>query len=109
MSYDISVHGPGGSQGEEADPLGARADVVIAIEAAFPGVRWVDQNWGDFGNGKGSAEFNLNEEDPLSSFAVHLRGDFVELIEGVYELAKSKGWQVFDWQDDGADEDEFEI
>jgi len=33
----------------------------------------------------------------------------VELIEGVYELAKSKGWQVFDWQDDGADEDEFEI
>lgn len=99
MSYDVSVHTAGSIDDPDPEPLGPRAQVIEALERTFPGLRWVDPHWGDFADSEGSAEFNLGTEDPVKSFAVHLRGIFIPILQRLDEMADEHDWEVFDWQD----------
>jgi hypothetical protein len=83
MSWDIFVQDlPATARTLEDIPsdfapavLGGRADLIRRIEAVAPSVDFSDPAWGILETSNFSVEFNIGDEDPVQSFALHVRGD----------------------------------
>lgn len=57
------------------EPLGARSDIVSGIRDVFPTVDFSDPEWGRIDEEQFSIEINISADDPVRSFALHVRGD----------------------------------
>jgi hypothetical protein len=55
-------------------PMGRRADIVAGILRAAPATDFSDPTWGHIDGPGYSIEVNIGPEDPLQSFAFHVRG-----------------------------------
>ena len=58
----------------EPPPLGTGDEVRSRISAHLPGVDWSDPTWGLYAGDGFTFEFSVGPEEPLVSFAVHVRG-----------------------------------
>src|SRR5262245_49261749 len=56
-------------------PIGTRSSVLAAIQKVAPEVKFKGPEWGTIEAEGYSIEINLRMEDPVMSFAFHLRGD----------------------------------
>ena len=65
-------------------PLGPRARIVDAIRAVAPHVDFADPEWATIDGADYSIEVSLSLEDPVRSFAFHLRGG----DEGLFIVAE---------------------
>jgi hypothetical protein len=55
-------------------PLGRRADILAGILRAASGADFTDPTWGRIDGPGYSVEVNIGPEDPVQSFAFHIRG-----------------------------------
>lgn len=55
-------------------PLGSRAEVIGAIQAAAPTVDFHDPAWGRLDAERFSIEFAVGDDDPVVSLMLHVRG-----------------------------------
>jgi hypothetical protein len=77
-------------------PIGSRAAVVEAITAAAP-VDFRDPNWGRLDGNGYSIEVSLGPEDPVLSFAFHVRGpDLREVDLIVADILAGLGIRALD-------------
>jgi hypothetical protein len=76
-------------------PIGSRADVLAAIRAAVPDVDFTDPTWGVVERDGFSIEVNIRADDPVHSFALHVRGGGAAL-EVVRALAAALGRPALD-------------
>ena len=83
MSYDIFVQDiPAGAKSVSEipddfapQPIGPRSEIVAAIRRAAPEVDFTQPDWGRIDTDAYSIEINLSLDDPVLSFAFHVRGD----------------------------------
>lgn len=59
----------------QPQPIGRRAAVIETIRRVCPAVNFDDTDWGVLEGDGWSIEFNINDKDPCTSFALHVRGD----------------------------------
>ena len=103
MSWDVSIFklsNPYESitlipKDEQPISLGPRCDVQRAINAVFPGTDWSDPSWGQWGSELGSVEFNLGQDDPTTSFMLHVRAK-PEIVSAIVSLCAQNGWRPLD-------------
>ena len=102
MSWDIFVQDIPAAARTVADipdaftprPLGSRKDVIRRILGVVP-ANFDDPSWGTFSGDDFSVEFNLGNEEELSSFTLHVRGG--DAAAGlVADLLTRCGWRAFD-------------
>ena len=107
MSWDVFVQDlPAGieSVGDIPDDfvprdLGPRAAIVQAIQRAVPSIDFTDPTWGRI-EGQGYAiEINIREDDPVRSFAFHVRGGD-DAAEVVAEVLAALNLRAIDPQSD---------
>lgn len=55
--------------------LGTRREIVAGIRDVFPKVDFSDPEWGRVERRGFSIEVNMGADDPVMSFALHIRGD----------------------------------
>lgn len=77
-------------------PLGPRAEIVAGIRDVFPTVDFSDPEWGRVEEDGFSIEINMDAEDPVTSFALHARGDGV--APAIAALLDRLGLRAFDPQ-----------
>jgi hypothetical protein len=58
----------------EPGPIGAHAAIVDGILDIFPSIDFTDPEWGRIEGDAYTIEVNLSDEDPVRSFALHVRG-----------------------------------
>lgn len=88
MSYDIFVQDLPANAASIADipgdftprGLGPRATIVEAIRRAAPGVLFDETGWAAIDGPDYSIEVSLGVEDPVQSFAFHVRGGAASLF-----------------------------
>lgn len=105
MSWDVFVQSiPEGVQDVRdipddfvPDPLGPRDVIVAGIRDVFPAVDFSDPEWGHVEGDGYSIEISLNAEDPVKSFALHVRGD-TAATDAVAALLDRLGLRAFDPQ-----------
>ena len=56
-------------------PLGPRGEIVAGIRDVFPNVDFSDPEWGLVDEGGFTIEISIKADDPVTSFALHVRGD----------------------------------
>jgi hypothetical protein len=79
----------------EPQPLGPRSEIIRRIVAIVPRADFSDPSWGTYDAPTFSVEFNLGDEETVTSFALHIRGD--DLSAGlVADLLTQCGWRAFD-------------
>jgi hypothetical protein len=100
MSWTVSVFG-GERQGLD-DPafeptaLGTGDEVRDRISAHLRGVDWSTPTWGQYSGDGFMFEFSVGPEEPITSFAVHVRGGG-DAIADLLRLAVPNGWHLVDW------------
>jgi len=82
-------------------PLGRRAEVQGKISLVFPETNWADPSWGTWDSNAGSIEFNMGDEEEVSSFMLHVRADN-SVISKIVDLVLQNGWQAIAPTDDGS-------
>ena len=55
-------------------PLGSRSEIVAGIRDVFPNVDFSDPEWGRVEEDQFSIDINIKADDPVKSFALHVRG-----------------------------------
>lgn len=80
---------------EQPLPLGSVTNVQKAVSDVFPGTNWDDPTWGIHDGEFGSVEFNVGEDDPVQSLALHVRADKA-IIGGVLQLCERMDCQAID-------------
>jgi hypothetical protein len=83
MSFDVFVQDiPADAKGVddipddfEPKPIGVRGDVLAALRKVAPELRFASPDWGTIDGDGYSIEVNLGLDDPVTSIALHLRGD----------------------------------
>ncbi len=78
------------------EPLGSGEEVRRRISAHLPGVDWSDPAWGLYGGDGFTFEFNVGREEPVESFAVHVRGGG-DAVADLLRFAVPNGWHLIDW------------
>ena len=58
----------------KAGPLGPRGPIINAIRRVVPEAMFDEAGWASLDGGDHSIEINLGLDDPVESFAFHLRG-----------------------------------
>lgn len=56
-------------------PLGPRDEVITGIHDVFPNVDFSEPTWGQVEEDGFSIEIDIDSRDPVTSFALHVRGD----------------------------------
>ncbi len=79
----------------EGVPFGSLKEVREIITTHLPGTDWSDVAWGTYESPGYSLEFNIGEEDPCSSFMIHVRGGG-EVVSIIEKLATIPDWCVMD-------------
>jgi len=84
MSWDVFVQNiPHGARSVDdirddlrPQTIGSRAEIIAKIREFEPRAEFNEPGWGSLEiPGAVSVDFNLGDEDPLRSFALHLRGE----------------------------------
>ena len=55
-------------------PIGKRSDIINSIKGVCKNAKFEDPAWGTLNNENCNIEFNMGENETLTSFAVHIRG-----------------------------------
>ena len=55
-------------------PIGKRSDIINSIKGVCKNAKFEDPAWGTLSDENYSIEFNMGENETLTSFAVHIRG-----------------------------------
>jgi hypothetical protein len=78
-------------------PLGLRDDFIQRIQAFVPSADFKNPAWGVLDTPEFSVEFNMGEDEELSSFALHVRG---AEVAGAFvaDLLSHLGLRAFDPQ-----------
>ena len=74
--------------------LGALHAVRGIIQQLFPAVDFTDPHWGDLEATDYTIEFNIGEDDPVTSVLLHIRGEDGALSV-VQALCGRAGWRAF--------------
>ena len=77
----------------EPPPLGTGDEVRSRISAHLPGVDWSDPTWGQYGGDGFTFEFSVGPEEPVVTFAVHVRGSGDALAD-LLRFAVPNGWAL---------------
>jgi hypothetical protein len=113
MSWDVFIQHMPASALRFADipedytplPLGTVAEVVAVIQAVFPDADASDPTWVTVETPAYSIECGLGTDDPVSTIALHIRGDD-SVVEKVAELIDRLGARAIDsWTGDFFDAD----
>lgn len=107
MSWDIMVYGFRGApppvdewdDDSAREALGSSAEVRSKIDASLPGVDWSDPEWGVFEGNEFSFEFNLDDEESIDSFMIHVRGGG-DAVATLLKVAVPNGWSLYDLSTD---------
>jgi hypothetical protein len=77
----------------DGQPLGSRDDVIATIRDAVPDVDFTDPGWGLIDGGSYSIEVSIGREDPVVSFALHVRGggDAAAVVSRVLRRGRWRG------------------
>lgn len=82
-------------QDEQPLPLGSLTEVQRAVSSIFPGTNWADPTWGVYDGAFGSVEFNVGDDNPVRSLALHVRADKA-VIGGILQLCERIDCQAID-------------
>jgi hypothetical protein len=81
MSWDVMVLNLGGkpppcdtADADPVGPLGTAAQVRRRITKHLPGVDWSESGWGVYDGDGFTIEFNTEDDDPIDSLMLHVRG-----------------------------------
>lgn len=103
MSWTVSVFGgaerpPIHNAPSDWDPtvMGTGDEVRQRISAHLPGVDWTTPTWGLYGGDGFTFEFSVGPEEPVTDFAVHVRGSG-DAIADLLRFALPNGWHLIDW------------
>lgn len=108
MSWDIFVQElpPGITAVDEIPedfrpgPIGRRHEIVAGITRVVPSVDLSNPDWGRIETAGFSVEINLGPDDPVTSFAFHVRGDD-DAAHLIADILDELGLQAFDPQAPG--------
>jgi len=79
----------------EPRPIGSRQSIIAAIQRIVPGAEFRDPSWGTLEGPTYSIEVNIGEQDPVTSFAFHVRGgDQAAYV--VQDILRELGLRAFD-------------
>jgi len=78
--------------------LGTRDEIQKKISSVFAGTDWNDPAWGAWSSKDGSIEFNIGNEDVISSIMLHVRAEDT-VVPLIIKLALDNGWQASDTSD----------
>jgi hypothetical protein len=102
MSWDVMVLNLGGepppedaAEAEPVGPLGTAAQVRRRIAKHLPGVDWSEPSWGVYEGDGFTIEFNAEDDDPLDSLMLHVRGEG-DAIAALLRFASPNGWALLD-------------
>lgn len=107
MSWDIFVQDLPADARSVADipsdfepaAVGGRGELIQHIRSIAPAADFSDPAWGVLETSSFSVEFNLGDEDPVRSFALHVRGDDAAAAF-ISELLTRLGLRALDPQSD---------
>lgn len=78
----------------EPRSTGAPATVRAGIERALgSNATWYSGNWGQWGDGSCTLEFNVGDDDPVLAVSVLVRGDPAPVL---LRVARQNGWCLVD-------------
>jgi hypothetical protein len=77
-------------------PIAPRAEVIAAISTAVPGADFSDPRWGLIDTPAAAIEVNLGDDDPVESFALHVRGGGDEVLGVIAAILDSVGVTAVD-------------
>jgi len=77
-------------------PLGTGDEVRSRISAHLPHVDWSHPAWGLYAGNGFTFEFSVGPEEPVVSFAIHVRGGG-DPIADLLRFAVLNGWHLLDW------------
>src|SRR5262245_55887288 len=101
MSWTVSVFGGAerppvhGSAEFVLEGLGSWEEVRERISAHLPGVAWTTPTWGLYGGAGFTFEFSVGPEEPITTFAVHVRGGG-DAIADLLRFSVPNGWHLVD-------------
>jgi hypothetical protein len=103
MSWDVMIFNFGDAsppplerlEPNDLKPLGAASDVRQRISELLPGVNWTDLSWGIYGGEGFSIEFNVGNDDPITSIMLHVRGGG-DVISTIMAFTSRLGWWALD-------------
>lgn len=76
-------------------PVGSRAAIIEGIEHVVPTIDFSDRTWGMIADPSFSIEVDIEERDPVQTFALHVRGD--DVAAGVVaDILQTLGLRAFD-------------
>ena len=77
-------------------PILSHADLVSAISRIAPAADFTDPAWGRIDGPDYSIEVNVGREDPVTSFAFHVRGDGAAATDVVADIIEGLGVKAID-------------
>jgi hypothetical protein len=77
-------------------PIASHAEVIAAIRTAVPGADFSDPSWGLIDTPAAAIEVNLGEDDPVESFALHVRGGGDEMLGVIAAILDAVGVTAVD-------------
>jgi hypothetical protein len=75
--------------------LGARAEIVSILKTTYPQMDLTDPGWGILEGNDFGIEFNIGEDDPISSIMLHVRGG-KSAIDAIQRVCQNTGWRALD-------------
>ena len=103
MSWTVSVFGgacrpPLHDAPPDWEPpvMGSGDEIRQRISATLSGVDWSNPAWGLYAGDGFTFEFSVGPEEPVTNFAVHIRGSG-DAIADLVRFAVPNGWRLVDW------------
>jgi hypothetical protein len=78
-----------------SQPLGGKKEVLTLFKELFPEADFTDSSWGILDNENYSIEFNISNEDPVQSVALHIRGNELA-VKAIEKICQRTGWRAID-------------
>jgi hypothetical protein len=76
--------------------MGSGDEIRQRISATLSGVDWSNPAWGLYAGDGFTFEFSVGPEEPVTNFAVHIRGSG-DAIADLVRFAVPNGWRLVDW------------
>lgn len=80
---------------EESPPLGSLSDVLDSLRSLFSAMNLSDPTWGILDGPDFSIEFNIGNDDPVSTIMLHVRGSEAALGP-IQLLCRNMGCKALD-------------
>jgi len=103
MSWSVSVFGGverpaihNAARDWEPEAMGSGDEIRQRISAHLPAVDWSTPTWGIYAGDGFTFEFSVGPEEPVTNFAVHVRGSG-DAIGDLLRFAIPNAWHLVDW------------